>query len=384
VFAVGNPGATGSFVEEADAIRDQIGASLRGYLRGYAIGKVDVVGQGMGGVLVRRLANAFSGIDADLSRVPFRKLVAIDAPLLGSRLASKINELNEQYLISKPQLNTPKDLLDVADVLSSVNSSSEIAPSLKLEIKLETCAFMVQALGTTPRFFSGGAVVDLAVGSPELAQLQAAGIRVPSHHIVGTTFVPELGIGLEVEALWGALGEFCNLTPEADTAEATELFKTGVEIAKTLVPLLGKAKAPKASATLATLRPLKVSKKTKDTMDRLNSIIKAEKVAVAQATTDPTPVFLSDNDRIVEVESQLGGLPVTSLAVTDVAGRTDHTVVIETPHITAPVCLDGPAFAPDLPIGDLNADQMPDVSCRVIRLLEASPAGPLFVRSPQQ
>ena len=311
LFAVGNPGATGTFAEEAAAVRDQIGMSIRGYLRGFAIGKVDVVGHGVGGVLIRRLANTFSGNDADLSRVPFRKLVAIDAPLLGSRLASKINEINDQYLISKPQLNNPKDLLDVADILSSVTDTSEISPALKLEIKLETCAFMVQALGTTPRFFSGGAVIDLALGSAEILQLQAAGIRIPSHHLVGTTFVPELGIGLEVESLWGVLGEFCNLTPEANTAEATELFKTGVEIVKTLLPVLRKAKAPKRAATLVTLPPLKVSKKTKDTLDRLNAIIKAEKVAISQATSDPTPVFLSANDRIVEVESQLGGLPVT-------------------------------------------------------------------------
>ena len=188
LFAVGNPGATGTFAEEAAAVRDQIGMSIRGYLRGFAIGKVDVVGHGTGGVLIRRLANTFSGNDADLSRVPFRKLVAIDAPLLGSRLASKINEINGQYLISKPQLNNPKDLLDVADILSSVTDTSEISPALKLEIKLETCAFMIQALGTTPRFFSGGAVIDLAIGSAEYPAI--AGGRHPDteppsgrHHV---------------------------------------------------------------------------------------------------------------------------------------------------------------------------------------------------------
>ena len=113
-----------------------------------------------------------------------------------------------------------------------------MTPELKIKVKLEQCAFMVQSIGLTPKFFIRGAIDDLVVNSPAIQRIASGGIVVPSHHISGVTTPPELGISLTMEALWGSLGYFCHLTPDEDTGPATELFNVGVRAAvELLIPL---------------------------------------------------------------------------------------------------------------------------------------------------
>ncbi|HWQ00461.1 MAG TPA: Ig-like domain-containing protein [Vicinamibacterales bacterium] len=373
LFAIGSPFASATFAREAEAIKAAIKARLSEYLPGFSIGRVDVVGHSMGAVLIRRLANEFLTIGpsgstgADPKNVPFRKLIALDAPFLGSPLADKIVEIRSRLPVepSMPAI----DLLSVSD-------DDVLTPELKVEAKLEKCAFVIQTLGLTPRFFLGGAVEDLQTTSPEIARLQAAGIQVPTHHIVGETTVPELGIGFTAEALWVALAEFCNLTPDSSTVEASIQAKLGILAAKTFVPVLRSLKTPKLSKGAAIVPVLELSDNQRALLDAYEKIKSFHEAADSD---DPVPVFSSpENDRIVEGVSQAAGLPANSGAVSFVFGRVDHNTILDSS--SAPTC--GDLSGPLPRATDSNGDGTPDVTCRVIYLLEADPAGPLFFRSP--
>jgi hypothetical protein len=67
-----------------------------------------------------------------------------------------------------------------------------------------------------------------------------------------------------------------------------------------------------------------------------------------------------------------------------VGGRTDHVVIRHTPGISVEACttfdpIEGPHIRSDF--GDRNFDLTPDVTCRVIQLLEADPSGNAFFRN---
>jgi hypothetical protein len=70
--------------------------------------------------------------------------------------------------------------------------------------------------------------------------------------------------------------------------------------------------------------------------------------------------------------------------MTAMDGRTDHVVVRHTPAITVEACqtfdpVEGPRIRSDF--RDLNADRTLDITCRVMFLIEADPAGNLFFRN---
>jgi pimeloyl-ACP methyl ester carboxylesterase len=379
LFAVGSPFAGKKLAEEMDFLKTDIRLSLAGYLPGFAIGKVDVIGHSMGGVLIRRLTNDF--VSAQLP-VPFRKLIALDSPFRGSALAAKIREIRARSATKQTLRDTPQDYLKFI----SAAQAGEFGVDVKALFDVDKCAFAVQAIGTTPRFFTHGAVQDLEPGSVELQALAAAGIEIPSHHIVGITADPVLGVtssptigaGLleEVTLLWVVLGQFCNLTPEAETIPATILVQSSVDL--TMFALSYSSTIGRIKELIPGRIPL--GDITKRGEEMLREFGRLAKVTSDQAATpDPIPVFTGDNpenDRIVESTSQMGGLSADDPAVTIVQGYTDHTAIIESAGVPVSACdLSAPALSPPQP---LNNDTIPDVVCRVIQLLESPAAGPRF------
>ncbi|HXH06727.1 MAG TPA: PKD domain-containing protein, partial [Vicinamibacterales bacterium] len=373
LFAIGSRFASATFAREAEALKADIRLRLSEYLPGFSIGRIDIVGHSMGAVLIRRLANEFLTIGpsgptgADPKNVPFRKLIALNAPFQGSPLADKIVEIRSRLPVD-PEMPSI-DLLSVSD-------DDVLTPELGVEVKLEKCAFVIQTVGLASGL-TGGAVDDLQTTSAEIARLQAAGIQVPTHHIVGETAVPELGIGVLAEALWAALAEFCDLTPDSSTVEASIQAKLGILAAKTFVPVLRGLKAPKLSKGIGTVPVLKLSDNQKALLDAYQKIQGFKEAADSGA---PTPVFSSpENDRVVEGVSQAAGLPADSRAVSFVIGSTDHNTILDSS--SAPACGDLSGQLP--PATDSNGDGTLDATCRVIYLLEADPAGPFFFRSPR-
>jgi hypothetical protein len=98
------------------------------------------------------------------------------------------------------------------------------------------------------------------------------------------------------------------------------------------------------------------------------------------------------NDRIVPEESQAGGIPFDSQAVTSV-DRTDHLVIRDTSEIIPEACLTQSLKPPliDSTLRDFNlinygsgfgAEFTDDVTCSVLRLLEADPTSNRFFRTP--
>lgn len=380
VFAVGTPFASATMQQESAAVRDQIRASLAGYLPGFSLAKVDVVGHSMGGLLARMIANEFvgattSGVTSP-ERLPFRKLITIDTPFEGSPLADKIVEIRGRMPLRVELTEATRDYMDV---LTSIGEDGTLTPELKLKAKLEGCALMIQTAGLTPRFFTHGAVDQLRTGSPELQQLAQVGIRVPSHHIAADLAVPELAVGLELETLWALLGYICKLTPDPETLEATNLSNVGFKAALTFVPGLNRLKLPGYSASIKKFPLLKLNETTAGVLRRFGPLAK---FAHGELTADgPAPVFAGPNDRAVSDTSQYGGLSIASQALTTVTGRTDHTEILESPGAAVAAC--GDLTTPQLPApSDLNGDGTPDIGCRLIYLLEASPSGPLFFKQP--
>ena len=378
VFRLGTLFASDRFAKGADELKFQMKFALGEYLPGFSIGRVDVIGHSMGAVLVRRLASEFltigpSGpVAPDQKNVPFRKLIAIDAPFQGSPLADKIVEIRERALV-KAELPPPGaqkiDWLNVAD-------QGPLTPPVKAEVSVEGCALLVQAIGVTPKFLIRGALDDLKSGSDELLQIAAAGIQVPTHHVVGQTVGPGLGAGPLVTGLWAALGQFCDLTPDETTVEATQLVKLGVEAAKALVPFLKISKARKLAKGSDLLPVVKQAENTKAAIKRFEAVAE---FAAKDPQTEFTKVFSSpDNDRIVGEESQRAGLSQQNAAVSFVVGPTDHNEMLQ--NALAPSCS---PFTTALPgAGDANGDGQPDATCRVIFLLEAAPTSKFFFKSP--
>ncbi|MEO5657163.1 MAG: hypothetical protein ABIO65_12695, partial [Nitrospiria bacterium] len=271
-------------------------------------------------------------------------------------------------------------------------------PELKDAVKIDWCSAVLNTIGSTPLLnIRSGGVDDLQTrltnpdGSPtEIARLIAGGFRVPTHLVVTETTALSLTLGFsaEVSGMWVALGLFCNLTPTADTVENTKLLRIGAEAVKTLVPIFKAARATRTRTGGA----FSSGKSKAILLDLLEGTVKkgVEELFIGD---DPKPVFTTPNDRVVPYFSQLGagingtgGLTPLSQAVTDVSGQTDHQAAKITPGITTDQCVTtDPTGVPqftDMPIHDLNGDDHPDPTCRVIRLLEEDPASTLFYKGP--
>jgi pimeloyl-ACP methyl ester carboxylesterase len=371
VFTIGMPYASARFSEGTESIKAQIRAALAEYLPQYAVGKIDIVGHSMGGVLARKLTN-----DDPAIQQAVRKIIAMNSPFGGSELADKIVE-------QRDRLPVAASATDVAAVLKIVGDNPErvLSPELKPQALADMCALTIQGMDLTLRFNLTGAVDDLQTTSAEIGRLRSGGVRVPSHHIVGTTTEQtELGIDFSpvggalflspTEAMWSALGLLCNWTPDENTTQTTTLLKVSKEA---LTAVVGIAKMSKLRGTA----------RTKAWMSAWED---ANKMAVKELLigNDPTPVFPPDNDRVVSEASQREGLPADTLAMTAIAGHTDHAVVRNTPGLTVESCLSfDPIGGPHIQsnVSDRNFDRTPDVTCRVIQLLEADPMGNLFFRN---
>ncbi|MGB2715172.1 MAG: putative Ig domain-containing protein [Vicinamibacterales bacterium] len=371
VFKIGMPYASARFSEGTESIKAQIRGAIAEYLPQYAVGKIDIVGHSMGGVLARKLTN-----DDPAVQKAVRKIIAMNSPFGGSQLADKIVEQRDRLPIAA----SPTDVASVLKIIGD-NPERVLSPEAKPQALADMCALTIQGMDLTLRFNLTGAVDDLQTTSAEIAALRAGGVRVPSHHIVGTTTEQtELGIDFSpvggalflspTEAMWSALGLLCNWTPDASTAHTTTLLKVSKEA---LTAVIGIAKMSKLRGTA----------RTKAWMSAWED---ANKMAVKELLIggDPTPVFPLENDRVVSEASQREGLPADTLAMTVVAGHTDHAVVRNTPELTVESCrtldpLEGPRIQSDS--RDRNHDLTPDVTCRVIQLLEADPAGNLFFRN---
>ena len=371
VFKIGMPYASARFSEGAESIKAQIRGAIAEYLPQYAIGKIDIVGHSMGGVLARKLTN-----DDPTIQKAVRKIIAMNSPFGGSQLADKIVEQRDRLPIAA----SPTDVASVLKLVGD-NPARVLSPEAKPQALADLCALTIQGMDLTLRFNLTGAVDDLQTTSAEIERLRAGGVRVPSHHIVGTTTEQtELGIDFSpvggavflspTEAMWSALGLLCNWTPDASTTHTTTLLKVSKEA---LTAVIGIAKMSKLRGTA----------RTKAWMSAWED---ANKMAVKELLigNDPTPVFPPENDRVVSEASQRDGLPADTLAMTAVAGHTDHAVVRNTPGLTVESCLtldpiEGPRIQSDS--RDRNHDLTPDVTCRVMQLLEAEPAGSLFFRN---
>jgi pimeloyl-ACP methyl ester carboxylesterase len=428
VFASERTPFARSLASEAEELRRYIGKALDKYLPGYSIGKVDVIGHSMGALLVRKLDNQ---IAANGGKSPFRKLIAIDSPFKGSALANVIAENrdklpvktelemkfkdpavpNQEVAISVDPLD-PTALIDTA--IESIKRYEQLPEGLldqaKLKIKPQLCQIAIQSSGLSPQFSAfQGALDDLKEGSEEILALDQSGIRIPSHHVTGGARDTDLGVDTLVEGLWTllGLGEFCNLTPDTSTIEKTQSIKTGIEAVKTAIPIFKAFKARKgAERTKAlldvwdkydrTVRKVIVEQTQSTSPSSQTALDQLEKALVGDR---PQPVFKSEgsdavvsNDRIVPELSQAGGIPFDSQAVTSV-DLTDHLVVRDTSLIIPEACLIQSLKPPliDSALRDFNlinygsgfgAEFTTDITCSVLRLLEADPTSNRFFRTP--
>jgi PKD repeat protein len=382
LFNVGEAAATSDFAEGGRILTKDIAYSLAFYQPGFAIGRIDLVGHSMGGVLSRWITNGDPRI-----RDAVRKIVTINSPLRGSPVADKVVELREALTI---QLKAMEQALTAEQFFYDVWKKSVgvaldgqppgVAAQAKEFFKLNTCASVLQKVGRLPKFnLYHGAIDDLQTtltrpdGSPSaIAQLIAGGIQAPTHSLVTTMTTPALAAKStgEVGLLWGALGLLCNLTPDATTVETTTLLQLGAEAVKTVVSL-GRASS-KVEGPARVRELLKVWVGTDDFLWKKT-----------RENDAPTPVLReTQNDRIVEYTSQLGGKTALDPSVTEVVGN-DHQEVKISPGISWRYCVAydadaRPRFDAGPIVRDYNGDRLPDPACRVIELLEADPRGPLF------
>jgi pimeloyl-ACP methyl ester carboxylesterase len=395
LFFVGEDHATGRFAAGAQTLLADIAFSLHNFQPRWAIGKFDLIGHSMGGVLGRKLTNHPD------PRIPeaFRKLILINSPQGGSTLADAIHE-EARKLPLKIEASEAFDLIgsDPGDVLRSRPDAASL-------IKVEWCSTIlndVSVLGGGYFNVHGGGVDDLRTrlkdddGNPtEIARIALGEWTVPTHHMVTTTTAPSsgtLGNSLEVSGLWIGLGQFCNLTPTADTVDTTKLLQTGAEMLKTVA---AGAKALRAAGPSG-LGKWRNSARGKQLLDLAEGGIRKSVADVFGLGDDPKIVFDGPNDRVVPLWSQLGDandptLPDGPLnlfhkAVSLVSGITDHQAAKITPNVSEPICkVVDPrtgvvSFYTDAR-DDWNGDGKPDPTCRVMDLLEADPKSNQFIKT---
>ena len=360
IIAVGKPGASGHYVEGVKDLREQIKMSLQEYLKGYAIGKVDLVGHSMGGVLSTKMTNENPAIAAAV-----RKLIVLNSPLKGSPLADWVVDQRTKIHPIKFDSN-PVDFFNL-------DISKGIKDGAKSAFKVDYCNLGLKLFGVTPAFnIYNGAMDDLKTTSISPA------FSVPTHYISTWTTGADLGYSAETTGLWTMLGYFCNITPEQNTIEKTKLVKISAEIAKTLFGLAGSMK----EESTATKFLSSGARKGMLTALKGGMALAADHAILGE---DPTPIFGTQaNDRVVSAESQRGRMTSGDPSLTELTGNTDHQAAKITPKVPISACIG--VDANGLPtiinagpqIHDLNGDGQPDIGCRVIQLLEAPPTGSLF------
>jgi pimeloyl-ACP methyl ester carboxylesterase len=371
VFTVGIDNAADRFEFLATHTAREFRTSLQAYEPAdFAVGKVDVIGHSMGGVLTRKLVT-----DDPKIKAVVRKLIALNSPFKGSPVADRVVEIRDNLAA---HANTVRDFF---------SPDAPADPALK-KAKLDfLCAGMVTAANIMPGIsINRGAVDDLRTALirdgqlTELGKLDQAGIPVPMHVITdqftstGGSNNPLTAFGVhdQVKALWAVLGWACNLTPEEDTREATRVVQASADIGLALVS----AGVKVGSAALGAVPKL-------TGVGLVGSALQAKSAGELAFGEAPVPVFEhSPNDRVVLLSSQFGGIPSGSGAITADYGRTDHLESKRTGGITFEQCATNDAsgwhFNNTSPVSDLNGDQSPDPACRMAQLLEADPQGPMF------
>lgn len=357
VFAVGAPAATDSFASLSTELRLDIKQALVDYLPGFAVGKIDVVGHSMGGLLVTKLANGDPKIAAAI-----RKVITLNSPFGGSSLADKLVELREASPIKEVDLGAIK--LDPLNP-PSIDAVKALSADQQVKVKLNWCALIVQAVGMTPAFYLRGAVDDLRTTSAEIAALGT--VPVPTHRIesdTNTLTAFEIGPSLALDGLWAGLAVGCGLTPDPSTVEWSANVIHAVNAVKTiagaLMGLKGEADAAKRLDGLT--RALEKTAKT-GAKQLFNELLLGKL---------PKPVFATDDDRIVDGANQLGTIPVDDPAATVLAGHVDHNSILVTSNTPVDACLADKDFVE--PPKDVNGDGTVDAVCVVMRLLEADPS----------
>ncbi len=358
VFAVGKDFPSESFATLAPMLRNDIKAALARYLPGFALGKIDVVGHSMGGLLVSKLAHEDPRIAASI-----RKLITLDSPFGGSALADKLAEIRRTNPISGVDLE--QEAQSDIDPLAAGEGVLGLPPGLKAKVEVDWCALIVRAVGWTPSAdLGGGALDDLKTDSAELAQL--TDVVVPSHRIqLETNRLNLLSIAPShsINGLWAGMGLLCGITPDASTVEWTQNLINAKQIIETLLDMKDALQEQGA-------------KRLKGLLEVLQSTLKMGVKQLLQPDAPPSPIFSSDNDRIVDGPSQLAGFPSGEFgkSTTTVAGDVDHSSVHNSAGIQPAACLNGNDFL-DPPVKpDLNGDGIRDVVCHVMRLLEADPS----------
>jgi PKD repeat protein len=358
VFAVGKDFPSEPFATLAPMLRNDIKAALARYLPGFALGKIDVVGHSMGGLLISKLAHEEPRIAAAI-----RKLITLDSPFGGSALADKLAEIRSTNPIK--EIDLEQEAQSGIDPLAPTKSVLGLPPGMKVKVKLDWCATIVRALGWTPAAdLGGGALDDLRTGSAELTQL--TNVLVPSHRVAletNTLNLLSIAPSHSIDGLWAGMGLLCGITPDASTVEWTQNLINAKQIISTLLDMKDALEEQGA-------------KRLKGLLEVLKSTLQEGVQQLLQPDEPPSPIFSSENDRIVDGPSQLAGFPSGEFgtSTTTVAGDVDHSSVHSSAGIQPAACLNGNDFL-DPPVKpDVNGDGTRDVVCHVMRLLEADPS----------
>jgi hypothetical protein len=297
-----------------------------------------------------------------------RKMISFAGALNGTDLASKLTDIRDTL---------PNIKLDESLRYDSLRPDETGLPvGVSVQLKPDLCARSVKLLGLNEAFLLRGAVDDLRTASPSQPDIGALLSRFDEppavHFLTDDNQSNSLGVAPHlVFDMWVLLGQLCNLSPDASTVETTQAAKDLTAILTAVVAIRGAA-AEQGAERLKSLE--KTLEKT------VNSAIKRE----IEPTT-PTPVFTgvdASNDRVVPELSQRGLFAPGASYVTPVSsGDSDHLLFHDTPGISANACVtpapQPPDFKSDAP--DLNGDGRPDVTCRLLQLLEAEPKAPLFL-----
>ena len=372
LYAAGSNGSVEPIATEAQKNFEIFQQALTGPpLRKYAVARVDVVGNSMGGLLTREISRQL--IEWHSVEPIFRKLITIGTPHLGSPVASKIVEIK-----NATRLDANSTWVDVL--------VPQVAPGIPDDMVEELiCAMVLQnltAVGSQGFTILGipvsfpelniysGAVEDLAEGSPRIQALQNAGVLISSHYIVGENTTSNLGGGegladfTQIGALWAGLAIACNFTPDTTTIDRTNQIRSSPGVVWNLAKLIATGN-PKA----------------------LYNVYRALLGLYANL---PEPILPVGNDRIVPAASQRDGLAVNHNAITTVAGPLDHLDIKSYPPGTRDAILARCQLYLQQVWQNLNGNvrhgftDRTDTACQVAALLEADPSAGFFLQPQTQ
>ncbi|MFZ1756162.1 MAG: hypothetical protein WAU10_20605 [Caldilineaceae bacterium] len=368
LYAAGSNGSVEPIAIEAEKNFAIFQQALTGPpLRKYAVARVDVVGNSMGGLLTREISRQLLQ-RYDVQPI-FRKLITIGTPHLGSPVASKIVEIRDFT-----RLDPNFDWLDVF----ASDDAGRISDSLSQKLICISVLQNLTAVGSQGFSIFGihldfpelniysGAVEDLAEGSVRIQALQAAGVLVSSHYIVGENTTSNLGGGegltdfTQIGALWAGLAIACNFTPDTTTIDRTNQIRSTPSLIWNLAKFLSSGN-PGA----------------------FKGIVKA---LMELYTNNPEPILPVGNDRIVSAASQRDGLVTNHNAITLVAAPLDHLDIKSYPPGTRDAILSRCQLYLQQVWQNLNGNvrhgfnDRTDTACQVAALLEADPSADFFLQ----